>query len=152
MNKTAKELGEIFGRFSDKRICVLGTTCCGKSTLQKNFPQAVDMDEALWPTLSKDEETYICQKPWTSEIGAFTAKLVSERVKIEPRHPLFSLILLECDLIVYLNISDELLISHCESRSASFDDARNVKSAIENSIKERAQRHSAKVIEVALTQ
>ena len=47
------------------------------------------MDEALWPTLSREEESYICQKPWTNDIGKFTNKLVKERVDIKSGHPFF---------------------------------------------------------------
>jgi len=30
-----------------------------ESQLQEQIPGAVDMDEALWPQLTKEEETYI---------------------------------------------------------------------------------------------
>lgn len=95
------------------------------------------MDEALWPTLSKEEELYICQKPWTNEIGEFTSKIVKERVAIKLGHPLFSLILLDCDVIVYLGISDELLLKHRQERKASFEDAKNIKYTIESTINSR---------------
>lgn len=152
MLDTVIKLEEIFNNNKDKRICVLGTTCCGKSTLQKDLPETIDMDDALWPTLSKQEEAYICQKPWTNDIGNFTSKIVKERVKIEPGHPLFSLIVLECDLIVYLNITDELLVKHCERRDASFEDALNVKFAIENSIRKYMEKHNIEMIEIAMSQ
>ena len=137
MSKVMSELAKLFDRYYDKRICVLGTTCCGKSTLQSQFAETVDMDEELWPTLSKEEELYICQKPWTNDIGKFTSKLVKERVVIKPGHPLFSLILLDCDVIIYLGISDALLQKHCQLRNASFEDAKNVKYAIESTINAR---------------
>ena len=35
-------------------------------------------------------------------------------------------------MIVYLDISDELLAEHCKKRGAAFQDAKNVKDAIEN--------------------
>ena len=134
MSTVSEKLEEIFNKHRSNRICVLGTTCCGKSTLQSLFSQAIDMDEALWPTLTPEEEAYICQKPWTSEIGKFTSRLVKERVVIQPGHPLFSLILLDCDVLVYLDIPDDLLRKHCLNRNASFEDAKNVKMAIEQSI------------------
>ncbi|MDD3238851.1 MAG: hypothetical protein PHW47_01950 [Lachnospira sp.] len=146
MSKVKQNLEDIFKSYQDKRICILGTTCCGKSTLQEQFPGAIDMDEALWPTLSKEEEEYICSKPWTPDIGKFTSKLVKERVRIQPGHPLFSLILLECDVLVYLDISDDLLKSHCEKRKASFTDAKNVKWAIEKSIDKKRAENSVIVI------
>ncbi|MEG0553854.1 MAG: hypothetical protein RR533_10095 [Carnobacterium sp.] len=145
MGKVKDQLEELFTRYREKRICVLGTTCCGKSTLQQCFSQSVDMDEVLWTTLTKEEETYICSKPWTNDIGRFTSKIVKERMVIEPGHPLFSLILLECDMIVYLEISDGLLREHCNKRSASFEDAKNVKLAIEKAIDEKRADTNIKV-------
>lgn len=150
MRKIKNELEKIFDRYHEHRICVLGTTCCGKSTLQSQFNEAVDMDEELWPTLSKEEESYICQKPWTSDIGNFTSKLVRERVVIKPGHPLFSLILLECDVIIYLGISDELLYKHCQLRNASFEDAKNVKYAIESIINERRMAGDVKIFDLEM--
>lgn len=130
--ETINALNAIFEKHKTDRICVLGTTCCGKSTLQEQIPGTVDMDEVLWPQLTKEEEAYICQKPWTREIGAFTRKLVQERVTVKAGQPLFTLILLDCEVIVYLDISDELLASHCKKRGAAFQDAKNVKNAIED--------------------
>lgn len=129
---TANILKAIFYKHKEDRICVLGTTCCGKSTLQEEIPGTVDMDEALWPQLTKDEETYICTKPWTREIGDFTSQLVKERVTIKSGHPIFSLILLDCDVVIYLDINDKLLAEHCNKRGSDFADAKNVKEAIEN--------------------
>lgn len=136
INTAAKEtinaLNAIFEKHINDRICVLGTTCCGKSTLQEQISGAVDMDEALWPQLTKNEEAYICQKPWTREIGDLTRKIVKERVAVKVGQPIFSLILLDCEVIVYLDISDELLAEHCKKRGSDFQDAKNVKDAIEN--------------------
>lgn len=130
--ETINALNAIFDKHKNDRICVLGTTCCGKSTLQKQIPGTVDMDEALWPQLTKEEEAFICQKPWTREIGDFTRKLVKERVAIKAGQPIFSLILLDAEVIVYLDISDELLAEHCKKRGNDFQDAKNVKDAIED--------------------
>lgn len=150
MSIIQNELTKIFDRHHDKKICVLGTTCCGKSTLQSQFHEAVDMDEELWPTLSKEEKSYICQKPWTNDIGIFTSNLVRERVSIKPGHPLFSLILLDCDVIVYLGICDELLQKHCQKRNASFEDAKNVKYAIENTINSRRMNKNLKIYDLEM--
>ncbi len=130
--ETINALYAIFDKHKNDRICVLGTICCGKSTLQKQIPGTVDMDEALWPQLTKEEEAFICQKPWTREIGDFTRKLVKERVAIKAGQPIFSLILLDAEVIVYLDISDELLAEHCKKRGNDFQDAKNVKDAIED--------------------
>lgn len=129
--ETINALNAIFEKHKADRVCVLGTTCCGKSTLKEQIPGTVDMDEVLWPQLTKDEEAYICQIPWTSEIGDFTRRLVKERVTVKEGHPLFTLILLDCEVIVYLDIADELLAEHCKKRGNDFQDAKNVKDAIE---------------------
>jgi broad-specificity NMP kinase len=150
MSKIKSQLAKIFDRYYDKRICVLGTTCCGKSTLKGHFIEAVDMDDVLWPTLSKEEELYICQKPWTKDIGKFTSSLVKERVVIKPGHPLFSLILLDCDVIIYLGISDALLQKHCQQRNASFEDAKKVKYAIENTISTRRMSENLKIYDLEM--
>ncbi len=125
-------LKKIFDKHKEDRICIMATTCCGKSTLHEQIPETVDMDDELWPQLSTEEEAYICQKPWTKEIGDYAGRLVRERVSVKPGNPLFTLILLDCEVIVFLDISDELLAEHCKKRQADFQDAKNVKSAIEN--------------------
>jgi shikimate kinase len=132
VQETINALNAIFEKHIKDRICVLGTTCCGKSTLQQQIPGTVDMDEVLWPQLTKKEEAYICQKPWTREIGDYTRRIVKERVTIKAGQPIFSLILLDSDVIVYLDISDELLVEHCKQRGSVFQDAKNVKYAIED--------------------
>ncbi len=129
--ETINALNAIFDKHKNDRICILGTTCCGKSTLHEQIPGTVDMDEVLWPQLTKDDEAFICQKPWTREIGDFTKKLVKERVAIKAGQPTFSLILLDSEVIVYLDICDELLAEHCKKRGSVFQDAKNVKDAIE---------------------
>lgn len=47
VQETINALNAIFEKHKNDRICVLGTTCCGKSTLQEQIPGTVDMDEAL---------------------------------------------------------------------------------------------------------
>ena len=133
-------LKDIFAKHERERICVLGTTCCGKSTLQEKIPGTVDMDEVLWPLLSQQEEARICQKPWTSEVGAYAADLVRARLAIEPGHPFFSLIFLECEVLVLLDIQDDVLRRHCAMRGASFEDAKNVRDAIEGMVCRRREK------------
>lgn len=45
-----------------QQICILATTCCGKSTIKQQIPGTADMDEELWSQLTR-EEAFICQKP-----------------------------------------------------------------------------------------
>ena len=39
--ETINALNAIFEKHKNDRICVLGTTCCGKSTLQEQIPGTV---------------------------------------------------------------------------------------------------------------
>jgi len=156
INTAAKEtinaLNAIFQKHINDRICVLGTTCCGKSTLQEQIPSTLDMDAVLWPQLTKDEEAYICQKPWTRKIGDFTRKIVKERVTIKAGQPIFSLILLDCEVIVYLDISDELLADHCKKRGSAFQDAKNVKDAIENALNNQRKNNDREIYYLNVTE
>ena len=63
-----EELSRIFENNKDKRICVLGTTCTGKTTIIDTLHIGEDMDELIFP-LTKEENDYVCQTPWTPEIG-----------------------------------------------------------------------------------
>ena len=137
---TINSLNTIFEKHKKERICIMATTCCGKSTLHEQIPGTVDMDDELWPQLTKEEEDHICQKPWTKEIGDFAGRLVKERVTVKPGHPLFTLILLDCEVIVYLDISDELLAEHCKNREADFQDAKNIRDAIKNTWKKQQEK------------
>lgn len=52
------ELKKIFDENKDKRICVVGTTCTGKTTLINKLNIGCDMDELIFPLLSKEERDY----------------------------------------------------------------------------------------------
>ena len=58
---TINSLNTIFEKHKEDQICILATTCCGKSTLHEQIPGTVDMDDELWPQLTKEEEAYICR-------------------------------------------------------------------------------------------
>ena len=129
-----EELNQIFESNKDKRICVLGTTCTGKSTLINELETGVDMDKEIFPLLTKEEKDYVCQTPWTIEIGKKMDELVRSKVTIRPGVPMFGTVLLDCDLIVYLHISDELLEERAKLRNADFEDAKNMQLKIEDDI------------------
>ena len=80
---------------------------------------------------SAEETDFIHQKPWTKEIGSFIDKLVYEKISVKAGHPLFTTIIVDCDVVVYLDISDELLAEHCKKRENNFADSKNVKESIE---------------------
>ena len=131
-----EKLKQIFLDNKDKRICVLGTTCTGKSTLIKETNLGVDMDDEIFPLLTKEENDYVCSSPWTEEIGKKMDELVREKLSIKPGIPMFGTVLLDCDLIVYLHINDELLLERTTSRNVDFKNAKNMQIQIEKEINE----------------
>ncbi len=125
----------IFNENSNRRICVLGTTCTGKTTLIKESNIGLDMDEEIFPLLTKEETDYVCSTPWTEEIGRKMDELVRTKLAIRPGTPMFGTVLLDCDLIVYLHINDELLLERTNLRNADFINAKNMQKKIEEEIK-----------------
>ncbi|MBP3920997.1 MAG: hypothetical protein J6D28_05480 [Bacilli bacterium] len=130
-----EELSKIFEENIEKRICVLGTTCTGKTTLIKSVGIGLDMDKEIFPLLTKEETDYVCQTPWTEEIGNKMDELVRTRLSIKPGTPMFGTVLLDCDLIVYLHINDELLLERTKLRNTDFMNAKNMQQKIEEEIK-----------------
>jgi energy-coupling factor transporter ATP-binding protein EcfA2 len=139
-NNVIERLNYIFEAHKNERVCVVGTACCGKTTLLKQIPGCVDMDEALFSQLTNEESAFLCQTPWTVEIGSEFDRLVYAKVRIQPGSPMFGTVILDCDAVVYLDISDELLTKHCQKRNISFIDAKNM----EVSIKADWENHKAK--------
>lgn len=129
------ELVNIFEQNKDKRICVLGTTCTGKTTLINSKNIGLDMDKEIFPLLTQEETDYVCQSPWTEEIGDKMDELVRTKLSIKKGIPMFGTVLLDCDLIVYLHINDELLLERTRLRNANFDNAKGMQQKIENEIK-----------------
>ena len=129
-----EELRQLFIDNKGKRICVLGTTCTGKTTLINESKMGVDMDEEIFPLLTEEETEYVCQTPWTEEIGNKMDELVRTRLRINPGVPMFGTVLLDCDLIIYLHITDELLLERTKSRNVDFNNAKNMQLKIEEEI------------------
>ncbi len=130
-----EQLKTLFEENKDKRICVLGTTCTGKTTLINKTNIGLDMDEEIFPLLTKEETDYVCQTPWTEEIGNKMDELVRTKLKIQPGTPLFGTVLLDCDLIIYLHINDNLLQERTRLRNTDFNNAKNMQKKIEEEIK-----------------
>ena len=130
-----EQLIEIFKENRDKRICVLGTTCTGKTTLIKGTNIGLDMDEEIFPLLTQEETEYVCRTPWTPEIGNKMDELVRTKLSIKHGTPMFGTVLLDCDLIVYLHINDDLLLERTKLRNTDFSNAKNMQLKIEEEIK-----------------
>jgi len=133
-NKTINALTDIFKKHNNERICVIGTMCCGKTTLVRKLSQynCVDADDELWPQIPKDETDKLSQRPITKEIMNAVIKLMYERITVKPGYPLFGIAKLDCEVVVYLDISPQLLKKHCEMRGdTDYIDALYVKKYIE---------------------
>jgi ATPase subunit of ABC transporter with duplicated ATPase domains len=97
--KAVEELKKLFAQNIEKRICVVGASCVGKSTLLSYLPEVVDMDDLLFgskqkailPLLTQKEIDYVCG-PWTPEVGEFMKQRAHELIKIEAGHPVFGTI------------------------------------------------------------
>ena len=135
-DKYIEEIKEIFDNNKEKRILVIGTTCTGKSTLIEKLGVGLDMDKEIFPLLTKEETDYVCQTPWTEEIGEKMDFFVRTKLKITPGSPLFGTVLIDCDLIIYLHINDELLKKRTDLRNVDFTNAKNMQSKIEEEIKD----------------
>lgn len=131
----AQDLRAILDQHRQERVVVVGTTCTGKSTLLKRILEGLDMDEVIFPQLTPEENAFVCQSPWTEEIGREMDRLAKKYVKVEPGHPVFGTIVFDSDLIIELKISDDLLKKRTHLRSAEFDDAKNMQKQIEEEIK-----------------
>ena len=88
--------------------------CCGKSTLIKQLSQynCIDIDDELWSDFSKDEIEALSQIPLTKEIMDSVYKLAYEKITVKPGFPLFGFVILDCEAVVYLDISEKLLENH----------------------------------------
>ena len=86
--------------------------------------------------MTEEEKEYVCQTPWTPEIGETMDRLVKERIKINPGQPVFGIVIIDCDLIIYLDISDELLQERTKSRNVNYQDAKSMKESIEQDLEE----------------
>lgn len=124
------EIKEAILKNNDKRICVVGTTCIGKTTLLKSFPFCCDMDELLFPLLTDKEEEIVCGSPWTEEIGQYMDSLAKERIKIEVGHPVFSTVLLDSDLYIVLVAQEKVLKERTKLRGTDYESSLNMQNKI----------------------
>ena len=136
VNETLNTLKAIFEKHRDERVCVIGTICVGKSTLLNQLPEynCEDLDDVLWPHIPEEEKAQmnrLLEGPWTTDLGDEIDRLIYRYGKVKPGSPLFTSVIIDCEAVVYLDISDSLLREHCEKRGDSYEDAKNVKEAIE---------------------
>jgi len=133
-NETINTLAAIFEKHTHERICVIGTMCCGKTTLLRQLSQynCVDVDDELWPQISEEETERLSQTPITKEIIDAVVRHMHEKITVKQGRPLFGIAVLDCDAVVYLDISAQLLEEHCKKRGdTSLMDALYVKTRVE---------------------
>lgn len=132
IDDTINTLKAIFEKHKNERVFVLATICCGKTTLVKKIASCVDADDIAFVDITEEEQKMISQTPWTSEVGNTVDKLVYRNVKIVPGYPVFGTVIVDCDVVIYLDICNDLLAKHCEMRGKSLTDAKSIKQAIED--------------------
>jgi len=131
INETLNTLDAIFEKHKNERIIVLSTTCVGKTTMIEKRPGWIDVDILLGERMTAEEIAFVSQVPWTEEIGRVYGQIMFERVKAEAGRPLFCSVVLDCEVLVYLDISHENLAKHCEKRGVDFQYALHMKEEIE---------------------
>ena len=90
------------------------------------------MDDEFWHLIPQDEIEVLSQTPITNEIINAIFKLMKDKVTVKSGLPMFGVLILDCDVVVYLDIADSLLAEHCKKRGdTNFEDALFVKSCIE---------------------
>jgi len=133
-NETINALKAIFEKHKNERVCVVGTMCCGKTTLIKQLSQynCIDADDEFWSQIPKKEIENLSQTPITKEIIDTIYKLMHEKITVKPGFPLFGVAILDCEAVVYLDISEKLLKERCKKRGdTNFIDALFVKKCVE---------------------
>ena len=75
------------------------------------------------------------QAPWTPETGEAMDRLVKSKIKTQAGFPIFGTVVMESDFVVYLNISNGMLMARCEEQGVSFEDAIQLKEKIERDLK-----------------
>ena len=142
-NETINALKAIFEKHKHERVCVIGTMCCGKTTLVKQLPQysCADMDDLFWPQISKADIARFSARPITKAMLEEICAQIYAKVTVSNGHPLYSIVVHDCEAVVYLDISEPLLKAHCEKRGdTAFADAMFVKQYIETQL----SKHKAK--------
>jgi dephospho-CoA kinase len=136
-NETLSALKAIFEKHRNERICVVGTMCCGKTTLINQLKEynCIDMDDTFWPLASGQEVEFYSQRPFTKAMNDSLFKLFYKRITAKPDFPLFGVYILDCEVVVYLDIAESLLKEYCEKRGdTDFIDASNLKKWLEDDL------------------
>jgi len=143
-NETVNALKTIFEKHKNERVCVIGTMCCGKTTLINQLPEynCVDVDDEFWPQISQKEIERLSETPITYATMDYIFKHMHEKITIKPGRPMFGVLILDCEVVVYLDISEELLKKHCHTRGdTTLRDALFVKKLVEENWHDHKERN-----------
>jgi len=141
--ENAQRLQVLLDKYKDKRVLVIAPPSAGKSTLLQHIPEGVDMDD-IFDTMSDDVKDAILQReslycdiktrkvtyfkkkfvPGDEQtlmdldiLDKFFKKYVNENMKIQLGKPVFGTKVIDCDVIIYLKLSDEVYTHRLESRN-----------------------------------
>jgi hypothetical protein len=116
------------------------------------LPEAVDMDDIAFADITEEESGIIHQTPWTKEVGDMVDRLVWRNVKVRKGQPAFGTVIIDCEVVIYLDIADELLAEHCNKRGSILADALNMKRAIEEDCSDHKKRNEKVFYYVAMAE
>lgn len=136
-----ERLQTLLAQNCDKRICIVGTSCVGKTTLLDELPGVLDMDDLLFgniekgmePLLNKEEIAYVCG-PWTPEVGKFMAQRAQELIEIEVGSPVIGTIVFPADVVIEITTPDDVLRERIQRRGMNENDVFAMKAQIESKI------------------
>jgi hypothetical protein len=117
----ADELATILAAHSDKRVLVIGTTCCGKTALRSQIGLGIDLDDIVLPTFRPSELKTLDSDSWSPKVFERIQSRAKNLEEATPRPgcPAFGTVLVDADLVVRLRISDDLLRQRANMRGVS---------------------------------
>lgn len=141
--ENARRLQLLLEEYKDKRVLVLAPPSAGKSTLLQHIPEGVDMDD-IFDTMPAETKDFIFQREaWSSDIktrkvmylkkefipgnersvsdleisDTHFREYVNANMKVQPGRPVFGTKVIDCDVIIYLKLSDEVYRHRLDSRN-----------------------------------
>ncbi len=141
--ENAQRLQSLLNQYKDKRVLVVAPPSAGKSTLLQHIPEGVDMDD-IFDTMPSDVKDIILQRegsysdiatrktfypkrefvagdPQKEEDLALSSQTLKEytnaHMKIQPGNPIFGTKVIDCDVIIYLKLSDDVYKQRLDSRN-----------------------------------
>ena len=133
IDDTINTLNAIFEKHKNERIIVLTSTCVGKTTIiEKANKNWIDADLLLGQNITEEEiMEAILSKKGIKYIRIYEKKLYN-KLKVEPGIPIFGSCVLDCDVLIYLDISEKNLLLHCKKRGIDINFVLQLKEEIEN--------------------